>query len=81
MLVEEHPADYLREDCLCRTSNACIVEQVALTVLGTGPQIVRQIPHNRSLVEALSRLQELYPLYNSAKLVLPSATGCKQLLQ
>ena len=80
-MVKEHTSNNLRKDSLCRTSNTCIVQQVAGFVFISCKEIARQPTHGRVLVEASFGLKHLHSFKHSAKLVLPSATCSQHLLQ
>ncbi len=54
---------------------------MAFLIVRSGKQIIRQPTDIRQLFHATIRLQQLHSTKNTTILVLPSATGCQQLLQ
>ena len=81
VMIEEHLPHNLGQDGLGRTGNAGIIEEMAWLILGLSEQIVGQPSHHGILVEAAFGLQQFHSMQQTAKLVLPSASGRQHLFE
>ena len=79
--VQEHSLYNFRQDTLGRTGQSRVVQQVALAVFAVRKQVFGQPAYQRSLFPAAFRLQQLDTRQDASVLVLPAATGGKQLFQ
>ena len=81
VLIEEHAAHDVGQDLLGRARDAGVVEQVAVTVFGSGEEIVGEPSCLRPLVPSRIGVNELHARQQSAELILPAAARSEQLLQ
>ena len=81
VLVEEHAAHDVGQDLLGRARDAGVVEQVAVTVFGSGEEIVGEPSCLRPLVPSRLGMDELHARQQSAELILPAAARSEQLFE
>ena len=80
-MIQEHAAHDFSQNLLRRSCHTRIVKQMALGILRLGVQAVGQPAHQRVLVETTLRFQQFHTSQDTAKLVLPTASGGQQLFE
>ena len=79
--VEKHSAHDLAEDALRDASDTCVVEEGHAVGVRRAEEVLRKPANETALGESGRGFDHFQATMDSSRLVLPSATGCEELLQ